>query len=187
MLRLTSRWLAAVATLTVSSIGHADRVVLDEKGGHVTEGVVTIDAPPDEIYRLVTDYGRWPAILSDVTSVKVERGGSENARVRFHSRAIGYDVTVVFENIPNRALRFLGVEGPPGGRARGEYRMEPIDGGRRTRVTADLYLDVVGIPGWFVSDSSIRDKRREKLGRDLTDIATYFSHHREARAEAPPP
>lgn len=72
-------------------------------------------------------------------------------------------------------MRFRGVEGQPGGRAHGEYVLQPIDGGQRTHVVADLYLDVVGIPGWFVSDTQIRSIRRTKLERDLADVARHFA------------
>jgi hypothetical protein len=160
-------------------------LALTEKPGHVTEGVIRIDAPPADVYRLVTGYARWPAILSDVTSVAVERGGPEDARVRFHSRAIDDDVTVVFSNVRDRLIRFHGVEGPPGGRADGEYRLVPIDGGRRTLVTADVHFDVAGVVGWFVSDARIRGVRRLKLQRDLTDVARYFAEHRPAAVAAP--
>ncbi|MGE5185332.1 MAG: SRPBCC family protein [Acidobacteriota bacterium] len=167
--------LAGIVLGMLATAADAEPVPLVEKPGHITEGVVTVDAPPAEVYALVTDYARWPAILSDVSSVKVERGGPRDARVAFHSRAIGSDVTVVFDNVPDREIRFTGVEGPPGGRAHGDYRLEPIDGGRHTRVTADLYLDVVGVPGWFVSDSYIRNKRRSKLAHDLADVANHFA------------
>ena len=53
--------------------------------------------------------------------------------------------------------------------------MTPIDGGRRTRVVARLYMDVVGMPGLFIRDSTIRDMRQAKLRADLTDLAARFA------------
>jgi uncharacterized membrane protein len=138
--------------------------------GHITEGTVVVDAPPAQVYNLVTDYVRWPSILSDVRSVKVERGGRDNARVRFRSHALEHEVTVQFDNDPGRLIRFKGVKGPPGGRASGSYVLQPIEGGRRTRVVASLYMDVVGIPGLFVSDDKIARMREAKLRADLTDL-----------------
>ena len=68
-----------------------------------------------------------------------------------------------------------GVEGPPGGRARGRYVLTPIDGGKRTQVTAELYLDVVGAPGVFVRNSKIRDMRQAKLRADIQDVLGHFA------------
>lgn len=172
--------------LTTLGAGSSSGVTLSERPGHITEGTVTIDAPPAEVYRVATDYSRWPWVLTDTSGVRIEGGGPQGARVRFRSQAIGYVVTVEFENIPDRAIRFHLVEGPPGGRARGDYRLDPIDGGRRTRVTAELYLDVVGPAGIFVSKSSIRHKREAKVERDLTDLAHWFAARNRSAAAAPP-
>ena len=173
----------AVTTLGAAS---PNGVTLSEQPGHITAGTVTIDAPPSEVYRVVTDYSRWPWVLTDTSGVRVEGGGPDDARVRFRSQAIGYVVTVAFENIPDRAIRFPPGAGPPGGRARGVYRLDPIDGGRRTQVSAELYLDVVGAAGIFVSGSSIRRKREAKLERDLTDLAHWFAARNRSAAAAPP-
>jgi carbon monoxide dehydrogenase subunit G len=144
---------------------------------------VVINAPPAEVYALVTTYRQWGAVLSDIRSVTVEDGDRDNARVRFKSRALGHTVTVQFNNEPGRSITFRGVEGPPGGRASGEYDLVPIDGGQRTQVTAKLYMDVVGAPGLFVRESKVRGMRRAKLQADMTDIAKYF----DARATSQPP
>jgi hypothetical protein len=129
------------------------------------------------VYALVTDYARWPALFSDVRQVTVERGTRDHARVRFRSKILDHEVTVQFDNELDRAIRFVGVEGPPGGRASGTYLLEPIDGGRRTRVTASLYLEVVGVPSLFVGDAKVRTMREAKLRADLTDVL-----HRTATA-----
>lgn len=141
-----------------------------EVPGHTTEATLEVDAPPAKVYALVTDYAHWPQVLGDVSGVKVERGGARDGRVRFHSQILGQTVTVQFDNEPGRVIKFIGVEGPPGGRARGSYVLEPIDNGRRTRVTASFYLDVVGAPGLFVTDKKLRHMREAKLRADLEDV-----------------
>jgi len=158
---------------------------LHERPHHTTEATITVDASPAEIYAVVTDYASWTNFLSDVSAVKVERGGRRDARVRFHSHAIDHTVTVQFDNVPDRVIRFTGVEGPPGGRASGSYLLEPIDGGRRTRVTASLYLDVVGLGSLFVSDAKLRGVREAKLRADLTDLAQHLTPRRAQGAGAP--
>jgi ribosome-associated toxin RatA of RatAB toxin-antitoxin module len=145
-------------------------ITLHEAPNHTTTSTLVVDAPPAAIYALVTDYANWTSLLTDVSGVKVERGGRRDARVRFHSKALDHTVTVQFDNQPDRVIKFVGVEGPPGGRASGSFVLEPLDGGRRTKITASLYLDVVGVAGVFVSDARIRGMRQAKLRADLTDV-----------------
>jgi uncharacterized membrane protein len=167
--------LGIAAVLAVATNAFADGVQMTEKPRHITEARLVIDASPDEIYAVVTTYQNWPTILSDIRSVIVEGGDREHARVRFKSRAIGRTVTVQFNNEPGRSITFRGVKGPPGGRAAGSYALTPIDGGKRTQVVAQLYMDVVGAPGLFVRNSEIREMRRAKLHADLRDIAIHFA------------
>lgn len=150
-------------------------VTMVERPHHTTEATIVVDAPPERIYELCTDYAHWKTVFHDIESVKVERGDRDHARVRFRSHALEHEVTVQFDNIPGRAIRFQGVDGPPGGRASGSYTLTPIDGGRRTRVDARLYMDVVGPVGWFVSDSKVRAMREAKLRADLGDVARVFA------------
>ncbi len=187
LLVVMTTWFAMfAAAMAIATDAHAEAITLAEQRNHVTQAVVTIDATPAEIYQLVTDYARWPSMLSDVRSVRVEQGGRRDGRVRFRSRALENQVTILFDNVPDRLIRFKGIKGPPGGRASGQYRLEPISGpgGIRTRVTASLYLDVVGLPGLFVSDAKIQAMRRLKLERDLTDVVRWFSARKPPRPAA---
>jgi hypothetical protein len=152
------------------SPAHSEPLPLYEAGNQTTEATVIIDASPSQVYALVTDYDRWPALFSDVRSAHVERGSRDHARVGFYSKIIDHDLIVEFDNDPGKAIRFIGIEGPRGGRAKGTYVLEPIDGGKRTRVTATLYLAVVGLTKVFVSDSKLRTMRQAKLRADLNDV-----------------
>lgn len=154
---------------------HAEELVLRELPGHVTEATLVVDATPEEVYNVVTDYANWPRIFTDVTEVRVLAGGRDHARVRFESRAIGRSVTVELDNVPGQRVRFRGIEGPPGGKAGGEYVLTPIGDGTRTHVRARLYMEVTGAPGWFVSDERVREMRRKKLMSDLRDTARLFA------------
>ena len=168
----------------IATEAFADRVTIAERPDHVTEGTVTVDASPAEVYALVTDYARWRSVLTDIKSVTVKSGGRRDAKVRFSSRALEHEVTVEFDNEADRTIRFRGIQGPPGGRARGQYVLQPVDGGKRTLVTASLYMDVVGLAGVFVRDASIRAMRQAKLRADLTDVAQYFAKRRVSSSQA---
>jgi carbon monoxide dehydrogenase subunit G len=168
---------ALAATAAPTSAGPAPSFMLIDKPGNVTEATLTIDASPAEVYALVTDYANWTRVLpSDVRSVKVERPGRETARVHFTSASFGRAVTVQFANEANHILRFKGVKGPPGGVAAGTYRLEPMNGGQRTKVTATLYLDIKGPAALFVSDAKIKRMRHAKLQADLSDVLRAFPH-----------
>lgn len=169
------RWLGLTTLLIAATSAHADTVQLAELPGHITEGRVIVDASPAEIYELVTSYSQWPQYFSDIEAVKVESGGRDDARIEFRSRAIDRKVTVQFDNEPGVAVNFRGVKGPPGGRSSGRYTLIPLDGGKRTQVVAQLYMDVVGPPALFVRDTAIRDIRQIKLKADLGDIAAHFA------------
>jgi len=162
-------------------------LTLVERPNHVTEGTVTVDATPAEVYALVTDYARWRSVLTDIKSVTVKSGGRRDAKVKFSSRALEHEVTVEFDNEVDRTIRFRGIQGPPGGRASGQFVLQPIDGGKRTLVTASLYMDVVGIPGVFVRDSTIRAMRQAKLRADLTDVAQWFAKQHVSSSQASQP
>ncbi|HTR54470.1 MAG TPA: SRPBCC family protein [Kofleriaceae bacterium] len=170
------RLAAIVAGLVHVAEARADPVVLSELPNHVTAGSVTIDAPPAEVYREVTEYARWPRLFGDVEWVRVESGGPRDAKLWFHSRIFGHDFELKFDNDPGRAIRFLGVGGPPGAHAHGEYVFQPIDGGKRTRVDANLYVDVSGFASILMRPSRVTAMRRDKLRSDLADTAHHFEH-----------
>jgi uncharacterized membrane protein len=154
--------------------GPAEHAAISEVSKTVSKGTITVDAPAPDVYALITDYAQWRKVLTDIASVKVESGGQRDARVRMESRALEHEVTIAFDNDPDRAVRFKLVDGPRGARATGEYLLIGIDGGKRTRVEATLYMDVVGGVGIFVTDKKIRKMRQAKLRADLEDVARWM-------------
>jgi len=152
----------------------AQEATLTELGGAKTQGIIEVDASPTRVYAVMTGYANWPHVLTDVKSAAVKAGGREDAKVRFDSRAMKHAVTVQFDNDADVALRFRMVDGPRGARATGEYLVVSLDGGRRTRITATLYMNVVGVVGWLVRDKTIRKMRQQKLRTDLEDVARYL-------------
>lgn len=176
------RAVGVVAALALATDADGENVSLTEKPEDVTEATVMIDAPPAQVYELVTDYARWPQILSDIKSVKVEAGGRRDARVRFRSVALEHDVAVKFDNIANREIRFRSVNLIPGARASGAYVLQPMDGGTRTMVVATLYLHVGGLARAFVNAKKAQAMRQSKLRADLGDVAAWFAPRSPAAA-----
>jgi uncharacterized protein YndB with AHSA1/START domain len=152
-----------------------EELTLRELPGNITEGTVVINAPPDEVYARATSFEQWPSVFSDVREAHWESGDREHARVRFKSKSFEHSVTVKFDNVPGHLIRFRSVKAPPGARARGEYTLTPIDGGRRTAVVARLYMNVVGPGRLLVSGHKIESMRRLKLTLDLGDTERWFA------------
>jgi len=62
---------AVFAVVAGAHAALAEPINIRERGGYVTEGVATIDASPQQVYDLVTDYAHWRDTL---TRVSKERG-----------------------------------------------------------------------------------------------------------------
>ena len=177
---------AIMLSVTAPSAADSDtRASISEVSKTVSKGAITVDAPPADVYALMTSYGDWRKFLTDIAYVKVESGGRKDARVRIESRALEHRVTIAFDNDLDRALRFKLVDGPRGARATGEYVLVPIDGGKRTRIEATLYMDVVGAVGLFVTDKKIRKMRQAKLRTDLEDLARWMRLQQQRAAASP--
>jgi hypothetical protein len=164
----------ALAITAVSHVAVGEGLTLHELPGHVTEGTMFLDATPDEVYAHAVAYENWANQFSDIRAVRWEHGDRDHARVRFKSISFDQSITVQFDNVPGRIVRFHSVKAPPGGRARGEYTFTPVDNGRRTAVTARLYMNVVGPPRLLFSANKIRTMRHAKLQIDLQDTQRWF-------------
>jgi hypothetical protein len=173
---------AAVAAPVPASASPSATLV--EQPHSVTHGTITVDAPPAVVYALVTDYAAWPSFLHDVEWTKIESGVRRDSRVRMLTHSLGHKVTVVFDNIEDRAIRFKLVDGPPGARASGEYILDPIDNGTRTRIAATVYMDVVGLPSLVVGSSKVRGMRQAKVRGDLEDSAHEIERLHAAAANS---
>lgn len=171
-----------VAITVAAPSADAQTISIREGGSHETEASVIVDATPHEIYELVTDYANWRYVFSDVLWVKLESGGREDGRVRFKSKTLDTTVTVQFKNVADQSITFVGVKGPPGGKAHGSYVFTPVGDGSQTLVTARLYLDVDGIGALFVREKRLRSMRRAKLAADLRDTVTVLARLRQPQA-----
>ena len=163
-----------------ASVAHGQTIALSEGAKHETQASMIVDATPHDVYLLVTDYKNWRSVFSDVLMVSVKEGSAENAKVRFKSRALEHTVTVKFDNVPDQLIRFVGIEGPPGAKAHGEYVLTPIGDGSRTLVTARLFMDVDGPAAVFVREKKIRTMRRAKLSADMKDAAAKLQPRPQA-------
>jgi uncharacterized protein YndB with AHSA1/START domain len=130
--------------------------------------VIDVDCTPDEVYAYVTDPSHLPEWqLSAVSAEQLDEGPVHpGSRVRV-TRRIGsreMPMTVEFTELdPPHSWDLHGVEGPVRPRAHGE--IEPLDDGRRSRVTIELDFEGHGF-GKFLVPLVVRPQVRKELPRD---------------------
>ena len=105
---------------------------------HVAASSVTLDAPPDSVWRVVRDLGTVPSWWTDLKAAeRVERAPRETWRYldRFNSPM---PLEVVAER-PYRLLLRIATDGGPFG-GTWIYEVEPINAGARVTVTEDGWI-----------------------------------------------
>jgi uncharacterized protein YndB with AHSA1/START domain len=110
----------------------------------------TIDAPPGKVYDILADYHHGhPRILPEqyFTDLVVEEGGrGEGTVIRFRMHVLGGTRTaraVVGEPVPGRVL----TETYPENGAVTTFDVEPLEEGRRTRLTITTSWASAGVRG----------------------------------------
>ncbi len=139
---------AALAQLRQGAV--VAEVAGDLRRGAVVHGAVEIAASPTKIWRLITDCARAPRLAPSVRSCRIiERDPEGRWDVREMVLRYGFLFMRVRSRFrsdfdPERRISFTCVAGGDFRACTGEWRLEPLDGGARTRViyentaTADL-------------------------------------------------
>lgn len=133
--------------------------------------VVDIDAPPERVWRVMTDCASAKKLISNLASCRVVDG--EQARgwdVREHitrRNLIFPRLRIVFRSDyePFRRIGFRLVEGDLKVE-QGEWRLQALEGGRRTRVFYDNRLAV----DWPVPKALIREALRKDTPKALVNL-----------------
>jgi uncharacterized membrane protein len=115
--------------------------------------MITIAAPPDQVWAIATDLERYPEWAHDVKDVVITSRDGEGrpSDVEFRTSALGrsthYTLRYDYANAPN-ALAWTMVKGDIQRSIEGAYRFEPADDGG-TLVHYDLAIElVVPLPGF---------------------------------------
>jgi ribosome-associated toxin RatA of RatAB toxin-antitoxin module len=121
---------------------------------------IVVNAAPDVVYRVVTDFEEYAAWVSDLKRVEVlERDSDGRAlEVEFRAAAYGRSTTYALRYDYARAPGELGwtqTRGDITSSLHGQYRFEPV--GEGTRVTYDLEVELlVPIPNFIKSRAAQR-------------------------------
>jgi uncharacterized protein YndB with AHSA1/START domain len=112
------------------------------------ESTIEIAVPPEVVFAYVTDPTRFAEWQRDVVDVRVDGPTPPPAGTRFTTtrrfggaaRTMTQEIT---ENLPPRSWAARGIDGPI--RPTATVRIDPLDQGRRSRVTFGLDFDAHGI------------------------------------------
>lgn len=136
---------------------------------------VTIDAPPETLFDIVTDYASYPTFLSDVSEVKVVRRTDNGAIVEFSLnliRKVSYTLRMVEER-PTK-VRWTLEQSSLMRENNGGWTIEALPDGK-TRATYEVDVTPRGfVPGAVVSALT---------GRTLPATLDAFKQRAEARAK----
>lgn len=134
----------------------------------VIREVIDVDRSPEDVYAYITDPSHLPEWqLSAVKAEPLDEGPVHvGSRVRV-TRRIGnreMPMTVEFDRLdPPYSWDLHGIEGPVRPRTHGE--IEPLDDGRRSRVTIEIDFEGHGL-GKALVPLVVRPQVRKELPRD---------------------
>jgi ribosome-associated toxin RatA of RatAB toxin-antitoxin module len=132
-----------------------------------------IDASPQDCFDALTDFERLPEWQGAVRDVEVlerdarGRGSVVEYVVDARVKSVRYRLRQVYDEPRRLASEYLG------GDFRdfcGEWRFEPVDGGRRTHAELDLRID----PGRFVPGFVRTAIADAVMSRALTDLKAHL-------------
>ena len=128
----------------------------------IVETVEIAKSPPEVFAYLdaLTRHGEWQEQIENVELLtegptRVGSRAVDTRRVPGGRRRITYEIT---EHDPPRKAAFRGLDGPI--RPEGLVTVEPLDDGRRSRVTLELDLVGHGLLGKLVAPLARRDARK---------------------------
>lgn len=149
----------------------------DDHGRGVVHASVDIDAPPGVVYRVILDCDRAARMSPGVKSCRVVSRAPDGTEIREHAVRWSFFLPTMHSTSrvtldPDRLIHFTCI----GGDIRacdGSWRLEPLDGGVRTRVTYDMWATApFAVPAGMISammrkdvPNSLKALRRECEGQ----------------------
>jgi carbon monoxide dehydrogenase subunit G len=128
----------------------------DNQGRGVVRASIEIDAPPSVVFRVILDCDRAARMSPGVKRCTVITREPDGSEIREHTVKWGFFLPAMQSKArlvlrPDREIRFTCI----GGDIRacdGFWRLEPLDGGARTRVIYDLWATApFAVPAGVIS------------------------------------
>jgi len=163
-----------LATATATA-GTAPGVTVTQPSDQaMTEGEVTVDGEPAQVFALAQDYRKWTELMPDVAKVEIHEQKGPDALVTLVSPS-GHRDNLKFHNTPQANLIFFEDTGNHG-RADvwAEIVFAPTTTSAQTKIHIRLYAKVHGVATLVISDRDVREQREHKIAAELTQMREYF-------------
>lgn len=135
---------------------------------------IDIDASPEAVYALITEFERYPEFVPNQTRAEVVSREGDLWQVRFELSVVKRLMyTLALQGVPARSLRWSLVEGDMMQSMGGGWTLEPLDDGARTHATYDIDVELKGFVPRSVSNALIE--------RTLPDNLEAFKREAERR------
>lgn len=129
-----------------------------------TDTTISIDAPPEKVWQVMTDVERWPEWTKSVTSVmKLDDGPlAKGSRVRIQQPKAPVAVWIVTEIEPGRFFQWE--TSSPAIQSIARHRIEPAGEGARVTLEVEQAGLFVAILAWWLKGLSRRYIDMEAAG-----------------------
>jgi|SRR5215475_4071604 len=140
---------------------------------------IDISRSPEDVFTYTADPSRFPEWQADVVSAhRIDDGPLAVGSKALVTRRVGPRRTQATDEVaelnPPKSWRYRGVSGPVVAIAEG--KVEPLDGGQRSRVTIALDFEAHGI-GKLLVPLVIRRQARRALPRNAQQLKTVLEQH----------
>ncbi len=145
----------------------------DTKDPRWVWGTVTVDASQDEVWARFQQVEAWPSMLSDIARLQVDGRRGNHWDIKLETKTLGHGMLgYAVDASDDRVIRLktdtLGVH------ALAVTRILPGPTAKQTNVSYALFLELKGLPGLLISDSSLREKQQHMVSVSLADIRRTF-------------
>ncbi|MFJ9643355.1 SRPBCC family protein [Streptomyces sp. NPDC004244] len=139
---------------------------------------IDISARPEDVYAYVTDPRHLPEWQESAVSARALDGAPPHVGQRVAvTRRMGkreFPMTMEVKQLdPPRSWHMAGVDGPLRGHVHGA--IEPLDGGKRSRLTLDLELEGHGI-GKVIAPLVVKPHVRKEMARNEERLRNLLEH-----------
>lgn len=142
---------------------------VDDLPQGMVEAIVLIEAPAENIWRIMTDCREIPKFVPGVKSCRVLDSGQNWEIIRHEVKWIWLlpKITYVFraDYLPNRKIDFASIKGDLR-EMKGKWQLTPLGPDNQTIVRYSVFLD----PGFFLPQWLVRQSLKSDLPALLTSL-----------------
>jgi ribosome-associated toxin RatA of RatAB toxin-antitoxin module len=108
-----------------------------------TQRSIEIDAPPKKVFDAVTDFDAYPSILKEVAGIRVLEKSAKTAQVEMTVSLIKkFTYLLDFTLVAGKSVKWTLHEKGFFRKNDGEWILEPLDKGKRTKATYVVDLEI---------------------------------------------